>query len=317
MAKTYGGRIRRTGRGAKKRTQRIVAKSKSTSLVGKPGLNVSAAKSARFFASMPPILRFKLPWYADTAYNLITGVGTGAYLVLNGYFFIDPLTFNYAVNSTGTSVGTRAWYSSELKGLFYQYQEGRFRTHQLHYDFTVWLNRDTAATAAAEIATVSADQPPFQLACAPVPLSYLRNATTGNQHAANDAGNLFAGGIDYFSVLTKTSGTRQYTINNMNTRAQGSMIIDGFEHNGQIQSMTCTHTQWAEAADQPVVTYNYPNPGLNRQVYLFAFRFPYLQTTNSSTRCNLRAAYRLDQHMEFLDKNPAFPYLSGAVNAAV
>lgn len=316
MAKTYGGRIRRTGRGAKKRTQRIVAKTKSSSLVGKPGLNVSAAKSARFFASIPPILRFKIPWFADTAYILATGNAAPAYSVLNGYFFIDPLNFDSQVNSAGTSVGTRSWYSSEMKGLFYQYQEARYRTHQLHYDFTLWLNRDTAATGAAEIASVSADQPPFQLACATVPLSYLRNAGTGNQHGSADAGQVYTQQFDYFSALTKNPGTRQYTINNTISRAQGSMIIDGFEHNGQIQSMTCTHTQWTEASQQPVVTYTNPNPGIFRQVFLFTFRMPYLTTTNSSTRVNLRAAYRMDQHMEFMDKNPAFPYLAGGLNAA-
>jgi len=316
MAKTYGGRIRRTGRGAKKRTQRIVAKTKSSSLVGKPGLNVSAAKGARFFASMPPILRFKVPWYADTAYLVATAQGNPAYSVMNGYFFIDPLNFDASVNSTATTVGTRSWYSSEMKGLFYQYQEARYRTHQLHYDFTVWVNRDTASTNAAEIQSVSASQPPFQLVCSSVPLSYLRNQTTGNQHTAADAGIVYTFQYDYYSALTKSPGTRQYTINNVSNRAQGSMIIDGFEHNGQSQSVTCTHTQWTEASQQPVVTFTHPNPGIYRQVYLFAFRMPYLTTTYSGTRINLRAAYRLDQHMEFMDKNPAFPYIAAPFNSA-
>ena len=312
MAKTYGGRIRRTGRSAKKRTQRIVAKAKTSVLAAKPGLNVSAAKSARFFASMPPMLRYKTAWYADTSYNVASGVGGDAYLVYNAYFWIDPLRFDYPVNAGGAAIGVRSWYSSEMKGLFYQYQEARFRTHQLHYDFTAWFNRYGGAVTGPEQSQTTADLPPLQICCATVPLSYLRQGPGGANHTAAQAGTLYAGSFDYFSALSKSPGSKQYILSN-DTKANcsGSMIIDGFAHTGTLQVMTATHTQWTEANDQPTVTFNYPDPGVNRTIFLFAIRFPYLNLPNSNTRLNLRAAYRMDQHMEFMDKNPAFPYLSG------
>jgi len=311
MAKTYGGRIRRTGRDAKKRTQRIVAKSRSITLAGRPGLNVSAAKSSRFFASMPPILRFKVPWYCDTAYNFALGQGAGAYLVFNAYWWIDPLRFDYPTNLAAPTVGTRGFYSSEMKGMFFQFQEARFRTHQLQYEFTPWINRASAGGTADEIALNSAPQPPVSIACAAVPLSYLRQGPGGAAHTPAQAGTVYAGSYDYYSVLTKTPGTREYTLTEgSRNKCSGSMIVDGYSHNGTIQSMTCTHTGWTEAAEQPTVIYNYPDPGVNRTVFLFCIRVPYIQTVNGAPRIQLRGAYRLDQHIEFIDKNPAFPYLS-------
>jgi len=314
MAKTYGGRIRRTGRSAKKRTQRIVAKAKTTSLAGRPGLNVSAAKSSRFFASMPPILRYKTAWYADTSYNIAAGTQDPAYLVYNGYFWIDPLRFDFPVNAGGAAIGVRSWYSAEMKGLFYQYQEARFRTHVFHYDFTSWMIRYVQATSSeSENALASGEQPPLQIAVAAVPLSYLRQtANTGGNHSANQAGQLFTGTFDYFSSLTKLPGSRHHVLDNSTkSTCSGSLIIDGYAHNGVLQSMTALNTGWTESVDQPTVSYSYPDPGVNRTVFLVALRFPYLATANSNNRLNLRAAYRMDQHMEFMDKNPAFPYLSG------
>jgi len=317
MAKTYGGRIRRIGR--KRRVQRVVAKRRTSSLAARPGLNVSAAKSARFFASLPPMMRFKIPWYADTVYVAQTEVvGVPAVpRVWNAYFYLDPLLFDQPVNNVGVGLATQGWYSSEMKGMHYQYSEARFRTHQLHYDFTFSPQRVTnAAVTAAQLAN-TAQTPMISIACMPVPLKYMRTGANV-PHTVAEAGTLFVGGYDYYSALTQTPGAREYTISTLSgsPNCSGSMIIDGFAHNGQSQVQTVNRTAWAQDQDQPVIQYVPANPGTDRTVFLFTLRLPYNPDENCTWRFALRAAYRLDQHMEFYDKTPAFPYTPGTVAAA-
>lgn len=319
MAKTYGGRIRRTGRSAKRRTQRIVAKSKSSVLAARPGLNVSAAKAARFFASLPPMMRLKTSWHADTNYSIT--IANTAVSVFTGYFWIDPLRYDYAVNKVGVGAdgtnnrGNRNWFGTEMESMFFQYGEGRFRTHVLNAQFSldytkVFTGTHTAATIA------SGQQPPFfQMVCAAVPQSFIRQSS-GASHLVTDAGAFISGGPDYYSALSKLPGAKSWilpTDGSAQSQKNITMTIDAYEHTGQAQSIIVSR-EWLPAATFPTLTATQPDPSA-RQVFLFACRFRQL-TSDASIILNygLRAAYRLDQHMEFVDKVPTWPYLASGTS---
>jgi len=317
MAKTYGGRIRRTGRGAKKRVQRIVAKARSTTLAARPGLNVSSARGARFFASLPPMMRLKIPWQADTNYTIAFNLA--ARPILTGYWFIDPLRYDQSINIAGVGAdgsntrANRGWFSADLESIFFQYSEGRFRTHSLSTDFILEITRNYGVGTTTAEAFAAARDPTISMCCAAVPLSYLRNAG-GGIHNAADAGSIILGGPDYYSALSKTSGTRSFILtSDGSSRApqRVTMNIDGFEHNGSIQAMTVEKT-WTPASSLPTLTATHPNPA-TRQVYLFAFRANLTAAVNTVVVMNMRTAYRLDQHMEFYDRTPMWPY--SAANA--
>jgi len=319
MAKTYGGRIRRTGRGAKKRTQRIVAKSKTSTLAARPGLNVSAAKGARFFAGLPPMMRLKTSWHADTNYSIT--IANTAVSVFTGYFWIDPLRYDYAVNKAGVGAdgtnnrGNRNWFGTEMESMFYQYSEGRFRTHVLNAQFCLDYTRVFTGThTAATIA--SGQQPPFfQMVCATVPQSFIRTSS-GSASLVTDAGVFIAGGPDYYSALSKLPGAKSWVLptdGSAQSQKNITMTIDAYEHTGSAQSII-VNREWLPAASFPTLSITHPDPSA-RQVFLFACRFRQL-TSDASIILNygLRSAFRLDQHMEFVDKVPTFPYLTSGTS---
>lgn len=319
MAKTYGGRIRRTGRSAKRRTQRIVAKSKYSVLAARPGLNVSAAKAARFFASLPPMMRLKTAWHADTNYSI--SIANNAASVYTGYFWIDPLRYDYAVNKVGVGAdgtnnrGNRNWFGTEMEAMFFQYGEGRFRTHVLNAQFSLDYTRIfTGTQTAATIA--SGQQPPFfQMVCASVPQSFIKQSS-GVAHLVTDAGVFIAGGPDYYSALSKLPGSKSFVLptdGSAQSQKNITMTIDAYEHTGSAQSIIATR-EWLPSNNFPTLAVTHPDPSA-RQVFLFACRFRQLTSAGSIILdYGLRTAYRLDQHMEFVDKVPTWPYLTSGTS---
>jgi len=313
MARKYGGAIRRTGR--RKGRARLVSKTRApTSMVARPGLNVSAAKSARFFASLPKMMRLKTSWYADTNYFHL--VSTPAQTVYTGYWWIDPLRYDYNVNALGVgangtnSRANRNWFGTEMESMFLQYSEGRFRTHVLSAEFACDYQRSANNTSPAYDHVSTQVIPTVQIVCAPVPQSFIRN-TAGTVHLITESGVLVMGGPDYFSALTKMPGATTKIIpanGNATAPTRFTMTIDGYEHNGNLQSVTATRT-WAPGDIFPTLTVTHPAPD-QRQVYLFAIRHRTPTTANVVCQINLRASFRLDQHMEFMDKVPLWPYMA-------
>jgi len=279
-----------------------------TPLKASSGLNVS---NPRFFSRLPISLNIKTPWQADTRYTFDTAAGNG-FTTSCSYVFLDPLNIQRVVNADGAvQVGNRSWYSSDMLGLFALYQEGRYRTHVFNYDFVVDYNKQFQAGATAQ-AIGSVSDPSLEICVAAVPLSYLRTSV-GAPHVIAEAGTLYAG-VDYFSALSKEVGVRTHSISSDGSgrKASGSIVIDAFDHDGTSQSITASFT-WAQTSNYPTTVYTMPDPP-NRKVILIAARYKYLGLPGSLIHnLSLRAAYRLDQHMTFLDRVPSFPYVTAGV----
>ena len=186
----------------KKRTTRLVTRS---SYVAKPGLNVGA--SSRFFAPLPYKMDVRTDWMADTRYEFPLGGGVNNQpRTENMYVFIDPLNMTNPVNNQAyNNMGNRYFWSADMGAMLALYQEAVYRTHVLNMDlaadYTKTVPVDTPATSMD-----STTEPSVLVACAQVPLSYIRRQDGALQTIAN-AG-IPQTGVDYYSALTQSPGSK-------------------------------------------------------------------------------------------------------------
>jgi len=259
------------------------------------------------------MLRLKTAWQADTQYDII--VSNPGQAIYTGYFWIDPLRYDYAVNRFGVGVdgtnsrGNRNWFGTEMESMFYQYSEGRFRTHVLNVQLSADYFRNFTPALAANAVQQTLTPLVLQFVCATVPQSFIRTSAAAAS-LVTDAGAVIMNGPDYYSALSKMPGAKSFilpTDGSANTQKNLTMTIDGYEHTGSCQSIIATRT-WAPANAAPTLTVTHPDPPA-RQVFLFAFRFRQLSSNEAVTSLGIRAAFRMDQHMEFCDKVSSWPYL--------
>lgn len=296
----------------KKRTSRLVT---NTTYVAKQGLNVSP--STRYFAPLPYKMDVRTDWLADTRYEFILGGGVNNQpRTENMYVFIDPLNMTIPVNNQAYNVmGNRHFWSADMGAMLSLYQEAVFRTHVLNMDLAADYTKAVPAGTGAQ-PMASTTEPTILVACAQVPLSYLRRSDGSLMPIAN-AG-IPQGGVDYYSALTQMAGAKSGTIawGQSGSTWKSRLTIDGFAHNGVQQTIT-TSMNWDPAApgNVPAVTYAYPNPG-QRNVFLIAIRVRYNPVTDIVQTVHIRASFKLEQHLVLQDKYPAFPYILGLGAAA-
>jgi len=313
MAKTF--KLRRTGRSTmkyrKRRTTRTLTRN---NYVARPGLNVGA--SSRFFSPLPYKMNLRSDWMADTRYTL--GLGGGVAKVPRTecyYWFIDALNPTININSDNTmGDGPRYFFCASLGSMLALYQEAVYRNSVMNVEITADYQKIIADNA-LQTNYDSAGEPTVHVACAQVPLSYLRNSNDVLHTIAN-AGTVY-NGVDYYSALTQAQKAKSGTLGWGSTPGdpfKSRMTIDGYAHNGVQQTIT-SFTSWAPQATVPTIVPAYPNPG-QRNVFLFAVRLRYTPLLNVDQFIQMRVAYKLDQHLVFQDLAPAFPYIRGAGAAA-
>jgi len=295
----------------KRRTTRTLTRN---NYVAKPGLNAGA--SSRFFSPLPYKMNLRSDWTADTRYNLGLGGGTSREPRTECYYwFIDSLNPTININSDANlSAGQRYFVCSSMASMLALYQEAVIRNSVMNVEVTADYQKVVDNGTGIEIRESYSD-PTIHFACAPVPLSYLRNSVDALHTIAN-AGTLYSG-VDYYSALTQSQKARSTTIGWGSSATQPfrhRMPIDGFAHNGVQQTIT-SYASWAETAFSPTVTYAFPNPG-QRNVFLCAVRIRYTPLLGVEQSVQMRVAYNLQQHLVFQDKLPEFPYVRGLGNVA-
>lgn len=314
MAKTF--KLRRTGRSAmkyrKKRTTGLIS---TSNYVAKQGLNVSP--STRYFAPLPYKMNVRTDWMADTRYEFVLGGGVNNQPRTEVmYVFLDPLNMTSPVNNQNyNNMGNRYFWSADLGAMLSLYQEAVFRTHVLNLELTADYTKTVLAGTGAP-SMDSTTEPSVHVACCQVPLTYLRRMD-GTLMPQGNAG-IPQFGVDYYSALTQSPGAKCGTIGwgQSASSFKSRLTIDGYAHNGVQQTITSSMA-WdpAAQANTPVVTYAYPNPG-QRNVFLIAVRVRYNPVTDITQTVNIRAAFKLEQHLVLQDKYPAFPYILGLGAAA-
>jgi len=296
----------------KRRTSRLVT---NTTYVAKQGLNVSP--STRYFAPLPYKMDCRTDWMADTRYELGLGGGVNNQPRTECFYvFIDPLNMTNPVNNQAyNNVGNRYFWSADMGAMLSLYQEAVYRTHVLNLEMTAdYTKAVDAGTGAQPMASTT--EPTIHVACAQVPLSYIRRQDGALQTIAN------AGvpqiGVDFYSALTQTPGAKDGLIGwgQAATAYKTRLTIDGFAHNGVQQTVTSSMA-WDPAAqgNLPVVTNAFPNPG-QRNVFLIAWRIRYNPVADITQTVHVRASFKLEQHLVLQDKYPAFPYILGLGAAA-
>lgn len=296
----------------KKRTSRILTRSP---YVAKQGLNVSP--SSRYFSPLPYKMDVRTDWLGDTRYEHILGGGITITPRTECHFvFLDPLNMTNPINSSGyVGVGNQYFWSADMGAMLQLYQEAVIRSSVLNMELTAdylcSINNNVP-----EQAYESANKPTINFACAQVPLTYLRTS----------AGALFtiaaAGtpqqGVDYYSALTQAPGAKCGTITygESGSTFKARLTIDGYAHNGVQQTITSS-MNWVPAAQGsiPVITNAFPNPG-QRNVFLLAWRYRYNPVSDVVQTVQVRASFKLEQHLVLQDKYPAFPYILGNGAAA-
>jgi hypothetical protein len=291
----------------KKRTSRLVT---NTTYVAKQGLNVSP--STRYFAPLPYKMDVRTDWMADTRYEFVLGGGVNNQpRTENMYVFLDPLNMTNPVNNQAyNNMGNRYFWSADMGAMLALYQEAVFRTHVLNMDLAAdYTKAVTAGTGAQPMASTT--EPSVLVACAQVPLTYIRRTDGALQTIAN-AG-IPQQGVDYYSALTQSPGAKSGVVGwgQGATTWKSRLTIDGYAHNGVQQTITSSMA-WDPAAqgNTPVVTHAYPNPG-QRNVFLIAIRVRYNPVADITQTVHVRASFKLEQHLVLQDKYPAFPYILG------
>lgn len=313
MAKKYGGKIRRTGRSTMKykKSGQVLAVKSNPYRVARIGLNTY---STRFFPSFPNKMNVMVPLYNDCRYPFpIANSGNdGEALTTCNFFFLDPLNFDRQVSDNGHDAN-KYWFSPIMKQLFTVYGEARVRTSVLKYEVTCeYSRRIGAAPSPSEVS--SRYEPVVQLACASVPLNYLKKSA-GSQFAITDAGQLW-GFVDYFAALTQMPGAKTFQIPITGDRQaqKGQLVIDGYDHDGTAQIIRSTIT-WAGTGGPttPTATIAYPVTE-TRNVFLFAFRTRGMKFANVEQVIIPRFAFKLETHMTFVDSVPPMPYVTNGVS---
>ena len=188
------------------------------------------------------MMRLKTSWHADTNYSIT--IANTAVSVFTGYFWIDPLRYDYAVNKVGVGAdgtnnrGNRNWFGTEMESMFFQYGEGRFRTHVLNAQFSRLhesVHRYPYCRNHCFWPTTSI----LPNGLAAVPQSFIRQSS-GASHLVTDAGAFISGGPDYYSALSKLPGAKSWilpTDGSAQSQKNITMTIDAYEHTGQAQSI--------------------------------------------------------------------------------
>lgn len=313
MTKKYGGKIRRTGRSAKKyqKSGQVLAVKSNPFRVARVGLNTY---STRFFPSFPTKMNVMVPLYADTRYPFpfANSGSDGEALTTCNFFFLDPLNFDRQISDNGHDAN-KNWFSPIMKQLFTVFGEGRVRTSVLKYEITCEYSK-TYGLSPTSTEVNFLYEPVVQLACASVPLNYLKK-NSGSQFAITDAGQLWLG-VDYFSALTQMPGAKVYQIPISGDRKaqKGQLIIDGYDHDGSAQLIRSTVT-WSGTGGPTTPTANitYP-PTETRNVFLFAFRTRGIKYNNCSQIMIPRFSLKLETHMTFVDSLPPMPFVTNGVS---